>query len=349
MQYLTYSPLSVKVRGSLRFVASALVPAYFRAERQLPAFFLHVGLPKTATTTLQNTLFTNHSEVYYLGKSATFHNTRGCRSEQIYEALTPIFWDRHSRLRVPHTRSKLIEHIGNVGDRTLVGSWEGFGQQKNKVFQRTVLNTQAVFDDVRLIFTIRNPLTRLPSAYLQALKHCALHGRHHSLPKGVLYRPFEDWLYRSSPSGHNYHFAFGDNIRFSVQHFGVDKVGVFLFEELLEDPKDFYRRIATFMGIDLEEAQAQEQRHMNPALTTEQVAWLQRIDSSAADRKNWLSLSRKERFKKLTTIRMEGRGEKCRVHLGEEQKAYISKRSQTLNRWIAETFRLDLECHGYPL
>jgi hypothetical protein len=342
------APLAEKVRRILNVGSFRLFSARFREKPQLPPLFLHVGLPKTATTTLRNTLFTEHSEIYYLGDSANQH-PRGCRSEPIYQALQPLFWRYGLPLRVSHTRAKLRESLGDVADRTLVASWETLGQNRAELFQRMVVNTQAAFGGLRLIFTLRNPLTRLPSAYLQALEGCALKGQHHSMPTDVLYLPFDDWLYRTRPDGHDYRFVFGDNLRFAVQHLGVDNVGVFLLENLQDDPKDFYQRIATFLGIDVDEARNQQQKHLNLAITTEQVAWLQRINAAAAERDHWLILSPEERDRRFTAIRQEGSGEKYRVPLSDEQKAYISKRSQPLNRWVAETFKLDLQRYGYPL
>ncbi|UHD14508.1 hypothetical protein [Thiocapsa bogorovii] len=340
-----------KIHGTLSARASRLFSVRFRKTKDLPPLFLHVGLPKTATTTLQNTLFTHHSGIYYLGKSGSYDQSRGCRSTQIYEALRPLLWDDLSgELSPGQIRAKLLDGLADVGDRRLVGSWEGLGQQRRARFERVLVNTEAAFGGLRIIFTLRNTLTRLPSAYLQALKGCAHKGKHYSMPKGASFLSFEDWLHgKQSKDGHDYRFDFGENLKLAVKHLGVDRTGVFLLEDLQEDSKGFFQNIAGFLGIDIEEARAQEQQYFNTALTVEQVALLESVQASSDDLARWWALPRKERKNQLDALRSEGSGEKYQVHLNADQKAYIAKRSRAVNRWIADTFKIDLERHGYPL
>ncbi|MFM8173338.1 MAG: hypothetical protein ACKN81_07315, partial [Pirellulaceae bacterium] len=52
-----------------------------------PGLVLHIGLPKTGTTTLQTLLFEHHSGIGYLGKNRGFPGEKNCRSQQIYELL----------------------------------------------------------------------------------------------------------------------------------------------------------------------------------------------------------------------------------------------------------------------
>jgi hypothetical protein len=342
--------LSKKIRRALCVDIPSLLSLRPRAKRQLPPLFLHVGLPKTATSTLRNTFFRRHTEIYCLNGCAGFYHIRGCCSEPLYQALAPLFWDRAAYPGAPRLRKQLLAQLGQVGDKVLLASWETLGNSRNAEFESMLLDSAAVFGDLRLIFTLRNPLTRMPSLYLQALKICGAGTEQHpSVPKGRLYLPFEDWLYRVAPDGHDYRFAFGDNLKCAVRHLGVERVGVFLFEDLLEDPEGFFQGMAEFLGIDPDEARKQESEHWNPALTAGQVAFLQRMDASASERGQWLALPREEREARLGRLRDEGGGEKYRVQLDDGQKDYIVRRSQAVHRWIAATFQLDLRRHGYPL
>lgn len=54
--------------------------------------YLHMGLPKTATTTLQRCLFKHHSQIYYLGRDADVNPERGCISNDVHEFLSPLLW-----------------------------------------------------------------------------------------------------------------------------------------------------------------------------------------------------------------------------------------------------------------
>jgi hypothetical protein len=342
-------PVKKGIGDFLGAAASWLAPIRRTRARGLPPLFLHVGLPKTATTTLQNTLFARHSGLYYLGKSPKLGHPRGCRSKQIYETLEPILWSRFGITGVGKARRIWRGHLDAVGDKVSLGSWEGLGQNRQWQFERMVRNLEAVFGDLRLVFTLRNPLTQIPSAYLYGLKVCAKAGAHHSMPAGTVFLPFDDWLYDVALDGHDHHFAFGNNLKFAVRHLGVERVGVFLFEDLLEDPEVFFQGMAEFLGIDPDEARKQKRRHLNPALTTGQFAFLQRTDASASERQQWLALPLEERVARFKQLRAEGGGEKYRLQLSAGQAAYIAQRSAELNRWIAATFQLDLGRHGYPL
>ncbi len=346
-------PLKKGVGDFLGAAASWLAPIRRERARGLPPLFLHVGLTKTATTTLQNTLFARHSGLYYLGKHEefTFDEVKRCRSRQVYEALKPLLWNHRGSSITDQRKARRIwrEHLDAVGDKVLLGSWEGLGQNWPWQFERMVTNLEAVFGGLRLVFTLRNPLTRMPSIYLQVLRECARSGAHHTIPSGRIFLPFEDWLYRIAPDGHDRRFAFGDNLKFAVRHLGVERVGVFLFEDLLEDPEGFFQGMAEFLGIDPDEARKQEREHWNPALTAGQVAFLQRTDASASERERWLALPCEEREARLARLGGEGGGEKYRVQLDDGQAAYIAQRSAELNRWIGTVFQRDLERYGYPL
>jgi len=52
-------------------------------------FLLHIGLPKTGTTTLQHSLFTSHPEICFFGKYLGRKIPQECQSQEIYKFLNP--------------------------------------------------------------------------------------------------------------------------------------------------------------------------------------------------------------------------------------------------------------------
>ena len=70
---------------------------------------LHVGLPKTGTTTIQKALFACHPQVHYLGKIVKRSNkTRQlCLDETTYQILENILWKLNKPLKTDEVRNLL--------------------------------------------------------------------------------------------------------------------------------------------------------------------------------------------------------------------------------------------------
>ncbi len=318
----------------------------------LPPVFLHMGLPKTATTTLQNTLFSQHPGICYLGKRSGWEPEKGCASAEIDRALRPIFWHRGEPIDPVLVRSVLQAHSRERGpEKPILGSWEALLVGRPAAFQAMLREAKNIFGDVRLVVTLRNPLKRLPSAYLHALKSCTKTGKHHTIPKGRVFLPFDEWLAgsRRGLTTHNYRFDFDENLRFAVKLLGKDKVGVFLMEDMIENRQTFFADILNFMGVDDAGVELIEDKHLNPALTTAQLNFLKTIDASKEKRKQWLALGRRERRLRMNEIAKTGNSEKYTIVLTDAQRELVEARSGDLNRWLVETFGLDLERHNYPL
>ncbi len=322
----------------------------------LPPVFLHLGLPKTATTTLQNTLFCQHPGICYLGKRRTWEKTqereKGCASNEIYRALRPVFWDREESTDPARVRAVLQEYSrANGPQKPILGSWEGLLIKPPEAFQAMLREARNLLGDVRVVVTLRNPLKRLPSAYLHAMKACTRHGRHHTMPEGRVFVSFDEWLKGAprDPKAHDSRFDFGDNLRFAVELLGRDKVGVFLLEDMIEDRDAFVTSLLDFMGIDNGGAELVGDQHLNPAFNAAQLAFLKSIDESPEQRERWLALSRPERESQMEKIAEDSPGDKYNIVLSDDQRELIEARSRDLDRWLVDTFGLDLERHGYPL
>ncbi|BFM20140.1 hypothetical protein [Gilvimarinus japonicus] len=318
----------------------------------LPPVFLHMGLPKTATTTLQETLFGQHPGICYLGKRNGWMAKKHCASEEVYRALRPILWRCWAPTNVVQAHSVLQAYSQAQGpEKPILGSWEALLIKPPVEFQYILREAQNVLGDVHVIATLRNPLKRLPSAYLHALRDCARHGKHHTIPKNRAFIPLDKWL--AGPSWwrltNDTRFDFGKNLRFAVEFLGRDKVGIFLLEDMIEDREAFFASILDFMGVDNAGVELFEDRHLNPALTAAELEFLQTIEASEDERKRWFELSNRERRLSLKDVAKKGDGDKCKIVLSDAQRALIEARSRELNRWLVDTFDLDLARHGYPL
>lgn len=328
-------------------------PLDISADAGLPPVFLHMGLPKTATTTLRNTLFSQHPGIcYLLDKTSGQAAERSCATPEIYEALRPIFWRRAEPTDTNLVRSVLRDYSEAKGaEKPILGAWETLLIKPPEVFRALLREARYTMGDLHVMVTLRNPLKRLPSAYLHALSACAQNGKHHSIPQGSLFITFDDWLAGSHrwATQHEYRFDFEKNLRFAVDLLGRDKVGVFLMEDMVADRQAFFANIERFMGIGNVNAEMIADKHLNKGLTVAEFEFLQAIDASKVQRKQWLALSPQERRMNLKAIAQEGNVERCRVVLSDSQRELIESRSRDLNRWLVDTYGLELERHGYPL
>ncbi|WP_020210032.1 hypothetical protein [Gilvimarinus chinensis] len=323
-----------------------------RSSVDLPPVFLHMGVPKTATTTLQETLFSQHPGICYLGKSNNWKVEKHCASEEVYRALQAILWQCWKPTDVAQVRSVLRSYSQMRGpEKPILGSWEGLLIKPSVEFQAILRGAKDALGDVRLVVTMRNPLKRLPSAYLHALKTCALNGKHHTIPKGRAFITFAEWLEWGGRLRliNDTRFDFEKNLRFAVKFLGADKVGVFLMEDMIENREAFFGRVLDFMGAEQVDAELVEDKHLNPALTAAELDFLKAIDGSPEERKQWFTLNNHERRLRLADVAEKGNGVKCTVALSDAERLLISNRSRSLNHWLLNTFDLELERHGYPL
>jgi|GEM_PF-875862 len=344
--------IMAKLRSLVTRVGRRLTQAPKIPSADLPPVFLHMGLPKTATTTLQDVLFSQHPGIGYLGKRDDWTEDKGCASIEVYHALRPIFWQRTEPADPTLVRSVLREFsVAQGADKPLLGSWEALLIKPPKVFRAMLREAQKVLGDVRVIVTLRNPLNRLPSAYLHSLNACAQLGSHHTIPKGRVFITFDEWLAGSHREKvkHDFRFDFEKNLRFAAKLLGRDKVGVFLLEDMIENRQAFFVSIQDFMGIESVDAELIDDKHLNKALSIPEVELLKSIDASKNKRAQWLALSERERRLQMSDAAQAGSGDKCTIVLSDAQRQLIEARSRDLNRWLESTFELDLQRHGYPL
>jgi hypothetical protein len=133
---------------------------------------LLIVLAKTGTTTIQQSLFACHPEIYYIGKYTRNKIPHGCSSKEIYDFLNPLIWNISQPPDVDRHRGVLHEQIlpGVDHGRFLVGSWEGLGNSPVNEYVEKINRLQSIFGSCWVMMTIRNPLTQIPSYYLENIR-----------------------------------------------------------------------------------------------------------------------------------------------------------------------------------
>ncbi|TGD73503.1 hypothetical protein E4634_10760 [Mangrovimicrobium sediminis] len=319
---------------------------------------IHIGMPKTATKTLQWRLFALHSEVYYLGRfdggsfRAEHRQHRACRDAEVLEVMARIAYDNIFEPDMDACRNRMRDYLRehNPEAKLPVWSWESYCTDSYTMRAQRVKNLQQLFGEARILVTIRQPVKLLESAYLQQLKRDNI-GARYRRGKSAFYCEIDDWVERDAHGDIDDHLDYARTIRCYTEAFGVDNVCVTTFEQLLEDPEAFWGEICQFMGVDT--AQALELVAENEDNTRWSEIQLQRLQAikrspvkslvyrfaQRSQRKQMLDLTRKGTPKTAAA--------KARPGISPRLQREICERTREGNLWLQETFGLDLENKGY--
>jgi hypothetical protein len=312
---------------------------------------LHIGLPKTGTTTVQRSLFAHHSEIYYFGKDNESKFSKGCRSPEIYEFLKPLLWDRSRPLDADKARRILQERIlpKIEGDKFMIASWEALGNTGLNIHTERMNRLLSVFGSLRIMMTIRNPLSWIPSLYLQNLSGNFIIRNRPWMGK-LPYIDISEWFEKLtlSESSLNIISSYSRNIQAAVNLLGKENVGVFAFEELVENPDQYYSHFCEFIGIDVAQGLAlTEEKHLHHRMTQNQIEFLKQMNSSKWNR--FMLNLRKSPYRAQILDAKSSDGIPAKVPLPPELKQTILEATRAGNRWIAENYHLPLEKYNYPL
>ena len=238
-------------------------------------------------------------------------------------------------------QDKLLPTISE--ERVLVGSWEGLGTRDMELHVEMLDRIKAIFGGCRIMITLRNPLSLLPSLYLQYLGGYFIRQNKVRLSSRS-YVDIETW-YSTGVAKLDSSTLMNccDCIRSSIEKLGRENVGVFLFEDLKDKPTTYYQSICEFMGIDSEMGVSLAQgKHFNTRLSEAQLAYMREIDSS------WTkffhsSKSREEAFN------AKADGPPAKAVLNDQLIREVSDATRVGHRWLVENLNLPLEKYGYPL
>ena len=315
---------------------------------------LHIGLSKTATTTLQRAVFQNHSQICYLGKIAGSTHGRQCVSADTYEFLAPLLWRTDQPCNIAAASDFFAATLAPRAEanQILLGSWEGLGQQGIASFEASLQRLVAACGACRILISLRDPLTRLPSMYLQHLR-----GNQKQLAR--TYVTFDEWLDSQEQRLGSLQdvFAYREYVEVAVRLLGAANVGVFLFEAFRSDPEQYLQDVSGFLGVDAQETiDLAEGQHLHTRLFESQVNRMQAINSSLVGRLAW-RLSSVERKKKSigfsdtngviqSTVADDS---PASVELSPETAQRILDASREGNNWLVTELHLELQKYGYAL
>ncbi len=317
-------------------------------------FVLHVGVPKTGSTTLQRALFSQHSDIYYLGKKVNKENElrRDCVSREIYDFLRPIIFEPNLPLDVEKNKTLLRERIiSEAGsDKIIVASWESLATWPVRQHAKMLERAYSVFGPFRVMITIRNPLTWITSEYLQHVEGHFVRSNRPWMGNSACI-DLDTWLKKKllKEKSLGAIFSYGENIRLAIDLLGRQNLGVFDLENLSNNPVHYYREIHDFLGVDVSEGlKLVNKAHFNKSLTRGQLSHLQRIDQGSMWSK-FIFRRRTQQYRGSVLDMSTDDNRPVDIALPSYWETRISDATRSDNQWIARNYELPLREYGYPM
>ena len=303
--------------------------------------FVHVGYPKTATTTFQTHLFPHHPEVDYLGKFIPSHRYR---DECLFSALGDLMTADECRFEGVAKLRKIVNRYRNQSSaKVMLISSESFLHVTATDIGVVAQRIKAAFSPCKIIITIREQLSMIQSFY-------GLHGRFgqylfltkSETEKVDLPLSIDQWLsYEFRAYNQNFlsTLHYYDVIKYYVDVFGNENVGVFLFECFVTDKRSYLEEFCGFLDVDVKTSlDFIEGRHELPNLSSRELAFYRFMSKYVPERN----------LPRATVIRTFLRNSpRASVEIDSVWRDKIKELYGQGNHDLARDFSLPLQQFGY--
>jgi hypothetical protein len=302
-------------------------------------FVLHVGYPKTGTTTFQVNVFPHHPEIDYIGKFIPSHQFRGDTLSLGLDVLL-----QHPTWRMPDLAplKQEVQKIRlNSEKKVILLSSEAFIHPIATDIATVSYRLRDVFHPCKIWITIREQTSLLMSFYW-------MHGRYgnfitiNTIPENMNVSfpiSFEKWI---TIQKFSYEKSLISLLRYDsiIQHyravFGKDNVHVMLYEDLKENPMTFCDHMSAFLGVNGETTRSLAAGKHENASRGRSTPWKpgDRVESTKS---RWL----KALARVTSRTDASGNDEKMLANLRDDYRPS--------NRWLVNELGLPLARHNYPV
>jgi len=311
---------------------------------------IHLGMPKTATTALQNLLFTKHSQVHYLGKL----DGNGV-PKSVHAALL-----RAQRITKPVKCDGILgaglrDQLAYCDEHNLkpVLSKEGLSNGSYLRKYQQALLFRRKFGKCKIVFFIREPVSFTQSYYAEMLKAFQLRthkqGWMLSLPAAPYYFDINEYLeVAARPNGVLIQYLkVADTASIYARVFGRENVKIYIFEEFCKQPEETILTLCQDIGIDSKEAlELMGQKRVNERITTGYTQRLQELEASGELTRIF---QRKNPTQRQEMLQPSTIGEKISPQLSQRWVNTIENLGIKQNRRLVKDWNLPLDNYGYPL
>lgn len=297
--------------------------------------FIHVGVSKTGTTTLQESVFPFHSAIHYIPWP------KPSSAPRFFEYLYCDSLCEH-RFPLQNVRTELQSVIPlRNGTNVLSREHLTHGESDRGLIAKRLAQ---IFPEARIFMTIRNQIPWIESSYIWQWRRLDTVWRSGVPPSLGTYleRAWKEW-YRSR-------LVSGDYAALECayeHHFGNDRFAILLFEEMVHEPREFCRKLSVFLEIDPSETiKLLSNKNKNPRLTKRHRAYMY-AKSMFLPIPVAFALHKIEC--RLGFTRILAKGAPFRVDLPDHWTKIFSSHFSEGNRYLANKYQLPLERYSYPL
>jgi len=318
--------------------------------------FIHIGYPKTATTTLQNYMFPNHCGLVYLREDSKnlpfFHDMVFSRENYVKNNIE--YYKKELGNRLKNDRTKYIYSEESL---TSFGMYFRFNPspyvwtiEPNSIARKLkiIFKDSGVFEKQKIIITIREQKSIIKSMYAQVYNMVFKRFRQTNTFEKFLKYSFEnkDQFILDT-------IDYDSVIKTYEELFGKENICVLVYEDLKQNKNSFVKKLTDFMGIDFNEAMKLiENKHTNKRSSSSGIYQSdeRRITELLGYYKTKLGikslgLSNSWIFKLLDKIYIPGR--KLKIEISKEYEEKINNFYKKGNSELSKRYDLNLKKWGY--
>ena len=291
---------------------------------------IHIGGNKAASSLLQRQLFKKDTRIQYLGEESSsnpqhielLYTLINCDDSFYSEKLTKSWFnnpscDRESKVFLFSSEDIMASSIPSVCAHRL----------------------KKLLPNAKIVMVIRNQLTTLPSWYSN-------HGRFlKNVPRRYWksYVSFKDWLEycfsfpKESPVEAMNYYRF---YKIFSSIFGKNKVHIFLYEDLKDNPNTFYQKWAQLLDFETEEVTRMLSKKSERPRISNRYLKLHQLTK--------LFPSLTSPIAKLISPWIH-QGKKAFIPTSKNHITLISKYYSKTNAALSKEIGVDLSLYGYPI
>lgn len=220
----------------------------------MKTLLVHIGYPKTATSSIQLNLLADlhrSGEIEYLNhlnKEVDFMGSFYCKNilHYIMSGKYSAGFDLEiEKLRHLNASLSVISNE-NISFFCEDFSWAYSSGRAVENVQRLKEVFEDLFDEVKIVMTLRNQLTMIPSFYTQ--QYFSIIGEE---PK---FKNYETWIksnFGKDIPSNKLIFNYLEMYRAYTRFFNIDDIHVLLFEDFKNDKEVIYTRLSILLGVSL--------------------------------------------------------------------------------------------------
>ncbi len=298
---------------------------------------IHPGFIKTATTTLQNNIFNNHSELFSIGRP--WGDINSYFLDNFYSPAG--YYNKKGVQNFIRQQQNLARKKGKkiiLSDENLTYNYWNRGEISKKLFD--------LFGESKIIFTIRNQYDMIASYYT---KHAYELGGVPS-PYSGRYVNFKNWFeycldnWETTVFGI---FEFNKIIEIYENIFGKNNIHILIFEEFRKDKNAFLSKIANILEVDAKEMISLSDTGINNRSDSSGLHRLRKAQSfffPQLEMKKWLPKKIKDFIKSQLAA-----GPVKKINFDAYTQNIIYERYKEGNKTLSEKFNINLSEHNYPI